>query len=167
MTVAPPVSSMAIYARFRSNACRVRPRLVPVRAYLTRYPHVMNYKASLRRLFRESWDVVHCWEEPYVLAGHQLALGQVSRDLCFTRSRTSPRIIRLHSIGLSCSSMRRAAGWIAAGHTVEEATGQRADTRTSHGGLYLLAWMSSNSCRTRPLERRSESHSAGPVTARR
>ena len=46
---------------------------MPVRAYLTRYPHVMNYDASLRRLFRESWDVVHCWEEPYVLAGHQLS----------------------------------------------------------------------------------------------
>ena len=23
---------------------------------------------------RERWDVVHCWEEPYVIAGGQVAL---------------------------------------------------------------------------------------------
>ena len=29
--------------------------------------------ASLARLLRERWDVVHAWEEPYVACGFQVA----------------------------------------------------------------------------------------------
>src|SRR5262245_54759045 len=43
--------------------------LVPLRAYLTRYVHVFLYSPRLRGLLADSWDLVHCWEEPYILAG--------------------------------------------------------------------------------------------------
>ena len=33
----------------------------------------MSYGARLRTLLREPWDVVHCWEEPYVAAAAQVA----------------------------------------------------------------------------------------------
>src|SRR5205823_7613204 len=49
-------------------------RVEGVRARFTRRVHVMLYGDRLRRLLRdEPWDLVHCWEEPYVLAGGQIA----------------------------------------------------------------------------------------------
>jgi glycosyltransferase involved in cell wall biosynthesis len=101
-------------------------RLVPVRAYLTRYPHVMSYGATVRRLLGESWDVVHCWEEPYVLAGHQLSRWAGSARLVYYSFQNISKRYPPPFNWLERSSMRRAAGWIAAGHTVGDALGQRA-----------------------------------------
>ena len=49
-------------------------QLEPVQAYFTQKVHVMLYGLRLRELMRQPWDLVHCWEEPYVLAGGQIAL---------------------------------------------------------------------------------------------
>src|SRR6266851_5301271 len=48
-------------------------RLVALPAYLTRFIHVFFYGARLRAVLKEGWDLVHCWEEPYILAGPQVA----------------------------------------------------------------------------------------------
>src|SRR5262245_59382420 len=48
-------------------------QLVPVPAYCTSEVHCFVYGWSLRRLLAERWDMVHAWEEPFVLAGGQLA----------------------------------------------------------------------------------------------
>src|ERR1017187_7514283 len=48
-------------------------RLEPVAAYLTQRMHFMFYGARLRGLLRQPWDIVHCWEEPYILSGGQIA----------------------------------------------------------------------------------------------
>jgi glycosyltransferase involved in cell wall biosynthesis len=47
-------------------------RLSPIRAYLTREIHCFVYGRELRHLLRHNWDLVHCWEEPYVAAGGQV-----------------------------------------------------------------------------------------------
>ena len=39
---------------------------VPV--HLSRPVHTMLYGLKLRRLLQARWDLVHCWEEPYVAA---------------------------------------------------------------------------------------------------
>src|SRR5262245_5440885 len=52
-----------------SEPCRVE----PVRAYLTGRVHVFFYGWRLRTLLRAGWDLIHCWEEPYILAGGQVA----------------------------------------------------------------------------------------------
>lgn len=97
---------------------------VPV--YLSRRIHVMLYGRRLRELLRGGWDVVHCWEEPYVLAGAQVA-------------RWSPRgaavvYATFQNIGkdypppfnwVERYSMNRASAWIAFGHTVERALAAR------------------------------------------
>jgi len=44
---------------------------VPVR--FGRVPHVMLYGGRLRELLLQRWDLIHCWEEPYVAAAAQLA----------------------------------------------------------------------------------------------
>ena len=50
-----------------------RCRALPISAYLTRRPHLMAYSRELRVLLEENWDLVHCWEEPYVVAAAQIA----------------------------------------------------------------------------------------------
>jgi glycosyltransferase involved in cell wall biosynthesis len=51
------------------EACRVVP--LPVR--FSRPVHVMAYGGPLAALLAEPWDLVHCWEEPYVAAAAQIA----------------------------------------------------------------------------------------------
>jgi len=101
-------------------------RLVPVRAYLTRYPHVMHYGGSMRRLLREAWDVVHCWEEPYVLAGNQLSRWAGSARLVFYSFQNISKRYPPPFSWMERTSIRRASGWIAAGHAVEKALCDRA-----------------------------------------
>jgi glycosyltransferase involved in cell wall biosynthesis len=61
--------------RRADEACRVEG--VPVH-YSSRV-HVMTYGVALRSLLRESWDLVHCWEEPYVAAAAQVAAWTPAR----------------------------------------------------------------------------------------
>src|SRR5262245_1196590 len=39
------------------------------------HPHLRIYGRGLRPLLDQRWDVVHCWEEPYVVAAAQIARG--------------------------------------------------------------------------------------------
>jgi glycosyltransferase involved in cell wall biosynthesis len=62
---------------FREHQLRAEPgerfTLEPVPVHLSRPVHVMLYGLRLRRLLRDRWDLVHCWEEPYVAAAGQVA----------------------------------------------------------------------------------------------
>ena len=40
---------------------------------LSRRIHIFHYRRGLTKLLREGWDLVHLWEEPYILAGAQVA----------------------------------------------------------------------------------------------
>ena len=40
-----------------------------------RVPHLFFYGGRLRSLLAGAWDVVHAWEEPYIVAGWQIARG--------------------------------------------------------------------------------------------
>jgi glycosyltransferase involved in cell wall biosynthesis len=51
------------------EACRV----VPVPVHFSRPVHTMLYGGALSSLLAEPWDLVHCWEEPYVAAAAQVA----------------------------------------------------------------------------------------------
>jgi glycosyltransferase involved in cell wall biosynthesis len=93
-------------------------RLVPVTARLDGVPHAMFY-GGLGALLREPWDVVHCWEEPYVLAGAQIA-GRAPRNATFVFS-TFQNIAKRYPPPFSLFErrvLRRASGWIAFGETV-------------------------------------------------
>jgi glycosyltransferase involved in cell wall biosynthesis len=62
---------------FREHELRAEPgervALEAVPAYMTRPVQVMLYGRRLRELLRRPWDLVHCWEEPYVAAAGQVA----------------------------------------------------------------------------------------------
>ena len=56
-------------APLRGERCELR--TVPV--HFPRPIHAMLYGRALRRILAQGWDVVHCWEEPYVASAWQVA----------------------------------------------------------------------------------------------
>lgn len=100
--------------------------LVPVDAYVTSRVHLFFYGLKLRSVLARPWDLVHCWEEPYIFVGGQAAWWTpVRTPLVFTTaqnlSKSYPppfRSVEKYAIG-------RAAGWICTGHLVAENLGTR------------------------------------------
>ena len=73
-------------------------------------------RPRLRALLREPWDLVHCWEEPYILAGGQVAWwAPRTAPSSSRRPRTSPSGIRRRSRRSSGTASTGArGGWPAA-----------------------------------------------------
>jgi glycosyltransferase involved in cell wall biosynthesis len=118
-------------------------KAVPV--YLSQRIHVMTYGWQLKQILQQGWDLVHSWEEPYILAGGQIAWWMPKETPLVYRtaqSRTSSYLDRFlpnrtplvyfsfqsHSKlypppfdWIERYSMSRASGWICSGHTVAEA----------------------------------------------
>ena len=63
--------------------------VVPLRAYATGFVHGFFYSAELRSLLARGWDMVHAWEEPYILAGGQIAWGTPAPTRFVVRSAQS------------------------------------------------------------------------------
>lgn len=93
--------------------------------------HTMTYGRALRALLRQGWDVVHCWEEPFVLAGAQVA-GWTPPEarLVFATFQNLPKRYPPPFRWTERFAMSRADGWIAFGRTVEEALRGRPGYRT-------------------------------------
>ena len=88
--------------------------------------HTMLYGRELRALLRRGWDVVHCWEEPYILAGAQVAAWTPPEaKLVFATFQNLPKRYPPPFRWTERFAMRRAAGWIAFGHTVQDALRDR------------------------------------------
>jgi phosphatidylinositol alpha-1,6-mannosyltransferase len=84
--------------------------------------HTMTYGRALRALLRRGWDVVHCWEEPFVLAGAQVAgWTPPEAKLVFATFQNLPKRYPPPFRWTERFAMGRAAGWIAFGETVEAA----------------------------------------------
>jgi phosphatidyl-myo-inositol dimannoside synthase len=84
--------------------------------------HTMTYGRGLRALLRRGWDVVHCWEEPFVLAAAQVAGWTPPRTkLVFATFQNLPKRYPPPFRWTERFAMRRADGWIAFGRTVEDA----------------------------------------------
>jgi glycosyltransferase involved in cell wall biosynthesis len=101
-------------------------RIVPVGVRRSRWPHVMGYGSDLRALLDQPWDVIHCWEEPYVLAAEQIARwAPPSATLVFA---TFQNIAKRYPFPLGWferRAMTRANGWIAFGRTAQTALESR------------------------------------------
>ena len=112
--------------------------VVPVSAYLTRRVHLFCYGRQLHRLLRQPWDVIHCWEEPYILAGGQIALWASHRAALVYRTAQSlnktypPPFEWVEQFALG-----RAAGWICSGSLVERNLSARAGYETPHARIPL------------------------------
>lgn len=90
-----------------------------VPARFTRFVHVFYYGRQLRELLQDNWDVVHAWEEPYIVAGAQIA-RHVPRASQFV-FRTAQSIDKRYPppfCWLENAAVRRADGWICSGNLV-------------------------------------------------
>lgn len=100
-------------------------RMVPLNTRFSRHIHVFTYEGrALKALIRENqFDLVHAWEEPYVLAGYQIAralCGSPAR-FCF---RTAQSYVKRYPPPFGYferSVLARAQGWIAGASLVFEA----------------------------------------------
>jgi glycosyltransferase involved in cell wall biosynthesis len=100
-------------------------RLEPLHVRFDRWPHLMWY-ADLGRILDASWDVVHCWEEPYILAGAQIA-RRTPRDARLVIA-SFQNLVKRYPWPFSAferSTMARADGWIGFGQTVHDALAAR------------------------------------------
>lgn len=96
-------------------------RLDSIPVHLDALPHLMFYGRGLRTTLRQRWDVVHCWEEPYVAAGFQAAWhAPAAARFVFA---TFQNIAKRYPPPLNWfqrAVLSRADGWIAFGDTVHE-----------------------------------------------
>ena len=112
--------------------------LVTVRAFLSRHVHFFFYGRKLRDILRQPWDAVHCWEEPYIVAGGQVAWWTHPRSrLVFwtgqnTAKRYPPPFSRIERYCVD-----RCAGWMARGQTGVDALRARGYARKPHRAVPL------------------------------
>jgi glycosyltransferase involved in cell wall biosynthesis len=100
-------------------------RLVPLRTRLSQRIHLFSYEnRALFRLIREGhFDIVHAWEEPYVLAGYQIvrAVGPTRTRFSF---RTAQSLVKRYPPPFTFfekQAFARAQGWVAGGRLVYDA----------------------------------------------
>ena len=117
------------------EACRVV--AVPVR--FSRRAHTMLYGMDLARLLRQRWDLVHCWEEPYVPSAAQVARAAARRvPLVFATFQNIVKRYPPPFNWIEQSARSRADGLIAFGATarqVLEARGWTQPARTIPPGV--------------------------------
>jgi glycosyltransferase involved in cell wall biosynthesis len=101
-------------------------RVVPVPVHFGRRVHTMLYGAKLARLLQEPWDVVHCWEEPYVASAAQIATSTKLRvPLVFATFQNIVKRYPPPFNWIERSAMERADGLIAFGHTARRVLDER------------------------------------------
>jgi phosphatidylinositol alpha-1,6-mannosyltransferase len=99
--------------------------IVPLPVHLDRSPHLMIY-GRLAPLMKQEWDVVHCWEEPYVMAAAQVAGAAPGRAVVVFS--TFQNIVKSYPPPFSWVERRvllRSNGWIAFGETTYDAQHDR------------------------------------------
>jgi glycosyltransferase involved in cell wall biosynthesis len=81
----------------------------------------MSYGCQLKQILASGWDLVHCWEEPYILVGGQIAwwTPQTTPLVYFSFQNHSKHYPPPFN-WLEQYAMSRAAGWISPGQTVTE-----------------------------------------------
>ena len=110
--------------------------LVPV--YLSQQPHLFFYGRRLRELLNQPWDIVHCWEEPYVVAGWQVARWKniQSRLIYWTgQTRVKKYPPPFDHIEHYCFS--RCAGWLSRGRLGIDAMTQKGHANKPHEAIGL------------------------------
>lgn len=104
---------------------------VPLR--LGRRPHVRAYGLGLREILRRPWDVVHCWEEPYVVAGAQIAhWARADARFVFWTFQNIAKRYPPPFAWMERYCLDRADGWVASGQSVVEALQPRGYDRKPH-----------------------------------
>ncbi len=120
------VAPKLVRSELRDIALEVRPdelcHLEGVDMYATKYPHVMAFDFRLREILRKGYDMVHIYQEPYILAGWQSAYWtpKVTPFVFFSAQNLSKKYPPPFS-WMEAYCVGRCAGWVGCGETVVEA----------------------------------------------
>jgi glycosyltransferase involved in cell wall biosynthesis len=96
------------------------------------------YDRKLREILREPWDAVHCWEEPFIIAGGQVAWWTPRQTPLFfwtgqnIAKRYPPPFSRIEQYCVD-----RCAGWMARGQTGVDALLSKGYGRRPHRAVPL------------------------------
>jgi len=144
VTVAAPAF---FHGDLRPLTCEPEPagsplRLVPIHARWTKHIHVFQYaqKALRELILNEPFDAIHAWEEPYILAGYQIArlARRSGARFCF---RTAQSLNKWYPPPFSFFERRSVAAadrWIAGGRSVFDNLVARGDS-ADRGRVITLA----------------------------
>lgn len=95
--------------------------LEAVKTFGSRFPFAFFYGRRLTQLLHQSWDVVHAWEEPYILAGAQIAKGTSAQStLVYSSFQNQPKRYPPPFRWCERYAIGRASGWTAFGKTIAE-----------------------------------------------
>lgn len=120
----------------RSNGEGAALELIP--AHLTALPHLFFYGRRLRNLLRDRWDIVHCWEEPYIVAGGQIACWTPKQSrLVFWTGQTRVKNYPPPFAKIERYCFQRCAGWLARGQLGIDAMRQRGHGDRPHEAIGL------------------------------
>src|SRR5215469_6723840 len=109
-----------------------------VPAYLTRYIHVMFYGWRLSKILQCNWDLVHCWEEPYIIPGGQIAMWTPKNiPLVFWTGQNIDKNYPFPFCSIENYCVNRCAGWGAYGESVLHTLLARGYGRKPHAVLPL------------------------------
>lgn len=113
--------------------------LIPIPVFGSKHAQVFVYGTRLKGVLRRGWDLVHCWEEPYVLSGAQIAhWTAASTPLVYATFQNIAKQYPPPFGYLERRSLRRASGLISFGHTVAEVQTARIDAaRSGHPRTFV------------------------------
>jgi glycosyltransferase involved in cell wall biosynthesis len=95
-------------------------------SYLSRHIHLFFYGHELRQILHSRFDLVHAWEEPYILSGAQVAAWiPRSSALVFATFQNISKRYPIPFSWMEKRAVRRADGIVAWGSTVEESLAER------------------------------------------
>ncbi len=84
--------------------------------------HMMTYSWQLWEIMQQNWDLIHCWEEPYIFVGGQVAWCKTEKTpLVYSTFQNKSKQYPPPFNWIEKYAMNRATGWIAFGQTVAEA----------------------------------------------
>jgi phosphatidylinositol alpha-1,6-mannosyltransferase len=79
----------------------------------------MLYERRLRELLHQGWDLVHCWEEPYILCGGQVAMWTPDgTPMVFWTAQNISKQYPVPFSWIENYTVNRCAGWLACGTSV-------------------------------------------------
>ena len=128
VTIAAPWAFQGDLRPLRLEASQgERSRLVGLPARMSRYVHVFQYGGLNRLIQKGRFDVVHAWEEPYIVAGYQIAhaAANAGSRFVFRTAQSIPKDYWAPFRQFESYCLEQASGWIAGGHLVRQALLER------------------------------------------
>jgi glycosyltransferase involved in cell wall biosynthesis len=119
------VAPLVFYENYRPVLLTPAPdepaRLEAVKLHFPKRIHTMFYERRVRDLLRLPCDLVHCWEEPFNLAGAQIAWWTPrATPFVFWTAQNLPKSYPPPFAQLERYTFNRSAAWLACGQTTVE-----------------------------------------------